>query len=150
LLLWTRPPRISRHDVLGGLLAFAVLWLGVGLLAQVVWLPWLLISRRLVLWPLGALLLLPWFLATAETVQGARLAGRTGWWLAHSAVLAGALFLALRLNPELSFLILILPLFPAILGLHALAAAPHRARWPFALSGALFVSWLLLTVFPLA
>ena len=150
LLLWTRPPRMSRHDVLGGLLAFAVLWLGVGLLAQLVWLPWLLIPRRLVLWPLGTLLLLPWFLAAGETVQGARLTRRTGWWLAHSAVLTGALFLALRLNPELSFLILILPLFPVILGLHALAAAPQRERWPFALSGALFVSWLLLTVFPLS
>jgi len=63
--------------------------------------------------------------------------------------LVGSLYLALVLNPELGFLVLLLPLFPIVVGLHALAAAPHRGVWPFALSGALFVSWLLLAVFPL-
>ncbi len=148
-LLWLRPPFWSLRGVLGGLLAFAVLWLGVGLLGQQVWLPWLLIPRRLLLWPLGALLLLPWFLTAGETVEGAHALGRIGGWLAHSAVLVGAIFLALRLSPELGFLIIILPLFPVIIGLHALAAAPYRGSWPFALSGALFVSWVLLAVFPL-
>jgi hypothetical protein len=148
-LLWLGPRAPSRRSLLGGLMAFAVLWLGVGLLAQWVWLPWLLIPGRLALWPLGAMLLLPWFLAAGETVQNARLGGRFGWWLAHSAVLLGTLYLALILSPELGFLFLLLPLFPAVLGLHALAAAPYRGRWQFALSGALFVSWLLLAVFPL-
>jgi pimeloyl-ACP methyl ester carboxylesterase len=148
-LLWLGPGVPSRRALLGGLMAFAVLWLGVGLLAQWVWLPWLLIPSRLVLWPLGALLLLPWFLAAGQTVRTARLGGRLGWWLAHSMVLLGTLYLALTLSPELGFLFLLLPLFPAVLGLHALAAAPHRGQWPFALSGALFVSWLLLAVFPL-
>lgn len=147
--LWLRPRPPSRQSWLGSLVAFALLWLGVGLLAQWVWLPWLLIPGRLVLWPLAALLLLPWFLAAGETVRGARLGGRLGWWLAHSLVLLGTLYLALVLNPELGFLVLLLPLFPAVLGLHALAAAPHRGSWPFALSGALFISWLLLAVFPL-
>jgi pimeloyl-ACP methyl ester carboxylesterase len=149
LFLRIRPSALSGRALLGGLLAFAALWLGVGLLGQLVWLPWLLIPRRLLLWPLGMLLLLPWFLAAGETVQGAGLTGRIGWWLVHSAVLAAALFLALLLSPELGFLILILPLFPIILGLHALVAAPYRGTWPFALSGALFTSWLLLAVFPL-
>ena len=149
VILWRRPRVPSRQDLLGGLLAFAVLWLGVGLLAQWVWLPWLLIPGRLVLWPLGALLLLPWFLAAGETLRDARLGGRVGWWLAHSLVLLGTLYLALVLTPELGFLVLLLPLFPAVLGLHVLAAAPHRGAWPFALSGALFTSWLLLAVFPL-
>jgi hypothetical protein len=148
-ILWLRPRVPSRQDLLAGLLAFAVLWLGVGLLAQWVWLPWLLIPGRLVLWPLGALLLLPWFLAAGETVQAARPVGRLGWWLAHSLVLLGTLYLSLVLTPDLGFLILLLPLFPAVLGLHALAAAPHHGVWPFALSGALFISWLLLAVFPL-
>jgi dienelactone hydrolase len=148
VLLWVPPTVPTGRTVLGGLMAFAVLWLGVGLLGQLVWLPWLLIPRRLVVWPLGVVLLLPWFLAAGETVGRARL-GRIGWWLAHSVVVMGALLLAIRLSPELGFLILILPLFPVILGLHALAAAPYRRSWPFALSGALFVSWLLLAVFPL-
>lgn len=147
--LWIRPRAPSRRALLGAILAFSVLWLGVGLLAQWVWLPWLLIPGRLVLWPLAVLLLLPWFLAAGETVQAARLGGRLGWWLAHSLVLLGALGLAVVLTPELGFLFLLLPLFPAVLGLHALAAAPQCGVWPFALSGALFVGWLLLAVFPL-
>jgi hypothetical protein len=61
----------------------------------------------------------------------------------------GALFLAIRLNPELGFLILILPVFPFVLGLHALAAGPYRWRAPFALGGALFFGWMVLAVFPL-
>jgi hypothetical protein len=69
--------------------------------------------------------------------------------LAQSAILVAALTLALQLSPEMGFLILILPLFPIILGLHTLAAAPYRGSWPFALSGALFVGWLLLAVFPM-
>jgi pimeloyl-ACP methyl ester carboxylesterase len=149
LLLAQRPPRPSGRSVLAGLLAFAALWLGVGLLGQLVWLPWLLIPRRLVLWPIGALLLLPWFLAVGEAAKGTNVVRKVGWWLAHSAILAGSMFLALQLSPELGFLILILPLFPIILALHALVTGPYRGSWPFALSGALFTSWLLLAVFPL-
>jgi hypothetical protein len=61
----------------------------------------------------------------------------------------GGLWLGMRSSAGLGFIGLILPLFPAVLGLHALTALPYRAPWPFALSGAAFVSWLLLTVFPL-
>jgi hypothetical protein len=64
-------------------------------------------------------------------------------------VLVGGLLLALRLNPELGFLILILPVFPLVLGLHALAAGPYSWRVSFAVGGSLFVAWLLLAVFPL-
>jgi dienelactone hydrolase len=148
VLLRVRPSRLWRRALWGGLLVFAALWLGVGLMGQFVWLPWLLIPRRLLLWPLGVVLLLPWFLAVGEASEKAGTVGKAGWWLAHSAVLLAAMVLALQLNPELGFLILILPLFPAILGLHALACAPQRGSWPFALSGALFTSWLLLAVFP--
>ena len=74
-------------------MAFAVIWLGAGLLGQLVWQPWLLIPRRLLLWPLGGLFLLPWFLVVGETTRGAGLAGQIGWWLGHSAVLAGGLLL---------------------------------------------------------
>ena len=53
LLLWTRLTLPSRRAVLGGLAAFAALWLSVGLLGQLVWFPWLLIWPRLRLWPLA-------------------------------------------------------------------------------------------------
>ena len=149
MLLWVWPGAPALRAILGGLLAFALLWLGLGLLAEWVWLPWLLIPRRLILWPLGIVLTLPWFLAAGETVRGTGLGGRVGWWVGHSLVLAVTLFLALQLNPTLGYLILILPMFPIIVGLHAMAAAPYRRSWPFAISGALFVSWMLLAVFPL-
>ena len=149
LLLWSLPSRPARGSLLAGLLAFAALWLGVGLLGQLVWLPWLLIPRRLILWPLATVLLLPWFLAVGESLRDAGAAGRAGWWLAHSLLLGGGFFLALQLNPELGFLILILPLFPIILGFHAWVTARQKGAWSFALSGALFIGWLLLAVFPL-
>jgi pimeloyl-ACP methyl ester carboxylesterase len=149
LLLRTRPSVPGRRAMVAALATFAVLWIGVGLLAQYVWLPWLMIPRRLLLWPLGALLLLPWFLALGTLGADAGPTGRLGQWLVGSATLVGAMVLALRLSPDLGFLILILPLFPIILGIHALAVAPYRGPWPYAFSGALFTSWLLLAVFPL-
>ncbi len=148
-LLGVRPSRPTGRAVLSGLLAAALLWLGVGLLGQLVWLPWLLVPQRLLLWPLGVLLLLPWFLAVGEAGRGAGAMGKVGWWLAHSIVVAAAMFLALMLNPELGFLVLILPMFPIILGFLALATASHRGSWPLTLSGAVFTSWLLLAVFPM-
>lgn len=142
------PARFSRQQVISGLVIFAFLWLGVGLLGQMVWLHWLLIPARLVLWLLGSLLLLPWFLAVGEASIRATGLARAGWWLAHSALLVGGLLLALSINPALGFLILILPLLPALVALHALAAAPYQGSWAFALSGAMFLSWTILAVFP--
>ncbi|HDQ72150.1 MAG TPA: hypothetical protein ENN19_08640 [Chloroflexi bacterium] len=138
-------------------MAFTALWLGVGLLGQLIWLPWLLIPRGLLLWPLGTALLLPWFLATGETAdetadetaQESGALGRLGWCLAHSSVLIGCLFLSMQLSPELGFIAIVLPLFPVILGLHALAVVGQRGSFPFGLSGAMFVSELLLAIFPL-
>jgi dienelactone hydrolase len=157
LLLWPQRaagwPLPTGRELAGGLLVLALLWLGVGLLGQLVWLPWLLIPRRLILWPLGAALLLPWFLAVGESYTGPggvrRLASRVGLWLVHSLLLIGAMGLALWLTPALGFLLIVLPLFPIMLGLHTLAGLRYGGRWAFALSGALFVSWLLLAVFPL-
>ena len=142
-------PHPGLRDWLAGLAVFAALWLGVGLLGQMVWLQWLLIPARLWLWLPGSLLLLPWFLAVGQAGQGGGALVKAGWWVVHSALLVGGLVLTVWLNPELGFLFLILPLLPAVLGLHALAIAPYRGSWPFALSGALFLSWIILAIFPL-
>jgi pimeloyl-ACP methyl ester carboxylesterase len=139
----------SRRTLFGGLIAFAVLWLGVGLLAHFVWLPWLLIPRRLVLWPLGALLAFPWFLAIGETVRGEGFISRLLGWVWHTVVLGAGFVLALRLVPELFILVLILPLLPIVNGLLELVTARLRGSWPFAISGALFMSWVILAVFPM-
>jgi pimeloyl-ACP methyl ester carboxylesterase len=149
-LLWQRPLRLALRGVSGGLLSFAILWLGVGLIGHWVWLPWLLIPRRLVLWPLGVLMLLPWFLAAGQTRGLAGPPARAGWWLAHTLVLVAGMLLAVTLSSSLGFIMLILPVYPIMLGLHALATGAQRDAWPFAISGALYLSWVLLSVFPLA
>jgi len=149
LLLRGRLSLPSRREILSGLLIFAALWLGVGLLGDVVWLPWLLIPKRLALWPLGSLAVLPWCLVVGEASRQASGWGRLGWWLFHSVLLFAALALAIRLTPELGFLTLILPVFPIILFFQTIPNIPQKGAWPFALSGALFVSWMLLAVFPL-
>jgi hypothetical protein len=149
LLLGRMPVHLVRPALLGSLMVFATLWIGLGVLGNYVWLPWILIPKRLILWPLGVVLSLPWFLAVAQAVLPTSRLGRALWWLGYSMTLVGALFLALRLNPELGFLIIIVPVFPVVLGLHALAAGPYRWRSAFALGGALFIGWLVLAVFPL-
>jgi hypothetical protein len=141
--------RPSVREWLGALAAFGALWLGVGLLGQMVWLQWMLIPARLWLWLPGSLLLLPWFLAVGRASQGGGILVKSAWWLAHSVLLVGGLLLTVWLNPELGFLFLILPLLPVVLGLHALASGPYRGSWPFALSGALFLAWIILAIFPL-
>jgi pimeloyl-ACP methyl ester carboxylesterase len=139
----------SLQSTLAGLLTFTALWLGVGLLGDTVWQPWLLIPPRLVSWPLAAVLLLPWFLAVSELGRGASWLGQTAAWLAHSTLLISGLLLAIRLTPGIGFLTLIAPVFPAFFALHALVSGPYRGSWPFVLSGAMFTSWMLLAVFPL-
>jgi hypothetical protein len=140
----------SRRDLFGGLIVFAALWFGVGLIAHFVWLPWLLIPKRLVLWPLGTLLSLPWFLVIGETLRGDGFLNRMLGWVWHTLVLGAGFILALRLVPELFVLILMLPVLPIVNGLLELASARLRGSWPFAIGGAMFMSWVLLAVFPMA
>jgi len=148
-LLGFRLPTLSTRLLLSGSAAFAILWLGVGLLSNVVWIPWLLIPKRLILWPVGALLTLPWFLAIGETLRGEKFLRRFAGWIGHSILLAAAFVLSMRLIPGLYVLILMLPLLPVLIGLVELAAARLRGSWPFAICGALFLSWTLLAVFPI-
>jgi pimeloyl-ACP methyl ester carboxylesterase len=149
LVLWQKPEGVTGRRTLAAIVIFAGLWVGVGLLGELVWLQWLLIPRRLFLWLIGSILLLPLFMALAEMVRGSGTLGRIGWWLVYSLLLAGGLVLVITLNPDLGVLGLILPLLPAVFGFHALAAGPYRHRWSFALSGALFLSWVIAAVFPL-
>jgi hypothetical protein len=150
LVFWQKPEGVNGTRTLAALVIFSGLWIGVGLLGQLVWLQWILIPKRLVIWLLGTILLIPLFMALAEMVRGSGTLGRIGWWLFYSLVLVGGLVLVINLNPDLSVLGLILPLLPAVLGLHALAAGPYRHRWSFALSAGLFLSWVIAAVFPLA
>jgi pimeloyl-ACP methyl ester carboxylesterase len=149
VLLRMKPLVPSRRALSGGLLASAALWLGVGLLGHYVWLPWLLIPRRLLLVPVSVLIVLPWFLAIGEALHGEGFLVRLCGWFWHSVVFAAGIVLAQRLIPELSFLLLIMPLVPVIIGVVELVTARLRGSWPFAISGALYMSWMILAVLPI-
>ncbi len=139
----------GRVEIIKGLIAFAALWLGVGLLGNFVWLPWLLIPTRLWLWIPGSILLLPWFYSVGEVAKHSTALGQIGWWLYEVFVVLAGFFLAITITPELGFIFILLPLIPVILGLHMLAIRPRHGSWAFALSGAMLLSWLLIAVFPL-
>jgi hypothetical protein len=150
-LLIVRPHiyRPGSMEIIKGLAVFAALWLGVGLLGHFVWLPWLLIPARLWLWIPASILLLPWFYAVGEASKQANWIGRIGWWLCQVAAMIAGFYLAITINHELGFIFLLLPLIPVMLGLHMLAISSKHGSWAFALPGAMFLSWLLLAVFPL-
>lgn len=143
------PRRPSWRETAAGLLAFAVLWLGVGLLAERVWAPWLLIWPRLRWWPLAVFCLLPWFMAVGQTILGDSRAAHSGRWALHCLVAVGGLMAAVQLTPEIGFVMLIVAALPVLLAVHALAAGAQRASWPYAISGALVIGWMLLAIFPL-
>jgi len=150
-LLILRPKiyKPSLTELFKCLIAFSALWLGVGLMGHFVWLPWLLIPSRLWLWIPGSIILLPWYFAVGAATIKTKPAGLLGWWFFQVISILLCLFLAIRLNPGLGFLILILPLVPVIIGLHMLVISSKHGIWAYALSGAMFTSWLILAVFPL-
>jgi pimeloyl-ACP methyl ester carboxylesterase len=150
-LLIIRPQiyKPSSTELLKSIVAFSALWLGVGLLGHFVWLPWLLIPSRLWLWIPGSIILLPWYFAVGSATIKTKPAGLLGWWFFQVISILVSLFLAIRLNPGLGFLFLILPLVPVIIGLHMLVITSKHGVWAYALSGTMFTSWLILAVFPL-
>jgi pimeloyl-ACP methyl ester carboxylesterase len=141
--------RPSKQEIAASGVVFAVLWISVGLLGQMVWLQWVLIPERLTVWLIGIVMILPWFLAISESSLPARKPQWVIWWLLDCILVVGGLLILLRLLPEYSFLLLLLPIVPAIIGLHSLATLPYRQRWSFTLSGAFFLSWVIAAIFPL-
>jgi len=145
-------PHIFRpkiNELFKSLLAFACLWLGVGLLGNFVWLPWLLIPYRLWLWIPGSVIVFPWFMAIAEAAKDARFSSQFGWWVFQSVTIILSLYLAIMLIPGLGFIFIILPLVPIMIGLHMLVISSKHGSWAYGLPGAMFIAWLLLAVFPL-
>ncbi len=145
-----RPSRPTRRSLLWGLVLFVLLWLILGALAQIVWLPWLLVPARLVRWPLLAFMCLPWTVAAAHGSHSPRWTTHAGWWFVQTVLISAGLLLAIVLIPGLFVLVLVLPLFPLIIGLMTIANAALRDPWASGLGNALLFAWLLLAYFPLA
>jgi pimeloyl-ACP methyl ester carboxylesterase len=145
-------PQFSKpapRELASGLIAFAGLWLGVGLLGNFIWLPWILIPARFLLWFPGSIILLPWFFTIGYEIKGSKPASLLGWWIFQVFTIIVCLLLAIRISPDLGFLYIILPLVPVLIGLHMLVISSKHGTWAYAMSGAMFTAWLILAVFPL-
>lgn len=143
-------PRPKIKNLYFGLVLFALLWLAFGAMAQVVWLQWWLIPSRLLVWPILSLACLPWFLASEIVQQNVGIGKRLAWWFCQSILLITGLIVAVSLVPSLSFIYLLLPIFPLVFGVLAFAAAQVNDAWTYALGSTLFFGWTLAAAFPLA
>lgn len=143
------PPCTVRSLGLG-IALFILLWVAFGAMAQVVWLQWWLIPARLKLWLVLSLLCFPWFLASGQAVQGVGIASRLLWWLGQSVALVGGFFLTLQFLPQLSFIFLLLPLFPLFMAMFSYIAAMLKEVWSYAVGCALFFGWVITAAFPMS
>lgn len=133
-----------------GVAVFAILWIAFGAMAQVVWLQWWLIPVRFRLWLPLAIACLPWFLASGMVQQGVGTSTRIAWWLGQSVGLIGGFLLTLQLLPQLGFIVLLLPLFPPLIGILSWVAGLIKDAWIYAIASALFFGWILAAGFPLS
>jgi dienelactone hydrolase len=149
LALGHRPARPEPVDVAWALGMLAVLVVAFGVLGTRVWLPFVPPPRRALLAVPLALATLPWTLAVAGTLQGAR-----GWRLAGRSLLVVTtllvtLGLAAFVVPALGFLVLLLPLLPGLVVLVVVATSPVPRPWAGGLAGAAFLGWTMAVLFPL-
>ena len=144
-----RPARPDGRDAGWAVLTGAV-GVALGAAASLAWLPWWPVGVRAALVPLLVLACLPVTIGAATAVQGRHGAAALGTW----AVVAGALTLGLGLAavvvPGVGFLVLLLPLVPAVVGLLLALAAPLDRPWAAGTGGAVVLGWLLAVLFPLA
>jgi pimeloyl-ACP methyl ester carboxylesterase len=149
LAVIAKVPRPGVADLRLGLLSFALLWVGLGVAAQGVWLPWFLNVPRLLLWFPIAIGCVPWFLAAGIAQQNAKPLAQVGWWLGQSMTVILGLILTIVLLPSLGFMVLLLPVFLILFGLFTFLCSQLKSPWAFAIGSAPIFSWLIVTPFPL-
>jgi ABC-type Na+ efflux pump permease subunit len=62
----------------------------------------------------------------------------------------GGFFLTLQFVPQLSFIFLLLPLFPLFTAMFSYVAAMLNEVWIYTLGCALFFGWVIAAAFPLS
>ena len=144
-----RPARPDGRDAGWAVLAGAVA-VAIGATAATAWLPWWPTGPRVGLVPLLVLAALPLTVAAATALQGRRGAAALGTWGAVAGLVTLGLGLAALVVPGVGFLVLLLPLVPAVLGLVLALAAPLERPWAAGAAGAVLLGWLLAVPFPLA
>jgi hypothetical protein len=149
LRLGARPRAPDARDAVWSLVLLAVLVAAFGLLAAEVWLPWYPIPERARLAVPLAVVVLPWTLALAAAVQGRRGLRLLGWWVAISAIVLVTLGAAASVVAGLGFVVLLLPLLPAIFALALVVVAPVQRPWAAGVATAVFLGWTMTVLFPL-
>jgi pimeloyl-ACP methyl ester carboxylesterase len=149
LVLGARPRPPDARDVAWSLVLLAVLVAAFGLLAAQVWLPWFPIPERARLALPLAVVVLPWTLALATAVQGRRGLRLIGWWVATSAIVLVTLGAAASVVAGLGFVMLLLPLLPALVALGLVVVAPVQRPWAAGVAIAVFLGWTMTVLFPL-
>ena len=143
-------PRLSGQMAGVGVMLFALLWVAVGAMAQVVWLQWWLIPARLTIWLPIAIACFPWFLASGMVQQDTRWQTRLAWWFGQSVMMIAGFLLVIVCLPKLGFMFLLLPLFPLVMALFAVMSSLFNQAWIYAIANTLFFAWLLAAGFPLS
>jgi dienelactone hydrolase len=144
-----RPARPDVRDLGWGILA-AVALVAIGASGERAWLAWWPSElRRTLIVPL-ALAVLPYLLAMMAVLQGRRGSRLLAGWAVIATMTLVTLGAAALTVPGIGFLILILPLLPLVLGLVVAVGGVMDRPWAGALSGSLFLGWLLAVLFPLA
>ncbi len=150
-LIAMAPPQLpSARAWVVGITLFIILSIGFGAMAQVVWLEWWLIPARLQIFPILAVACFPWFLASGVAQQNLNFGQRILWWLGQSTVLIGGFILVLYFLPQLSFIYLLLPLFPVFIAIFSFCSGLLNNPWAYAIGSTLFFGWVLASAFPLS
>jgi dienelactone hydrolase len=144
-----RPARPVARDLGWGALAASLL-VALGASGERAWLAWWPSGARATLVLPLALAVLPFMLAMMGVLQGRRGVRLIGGWAAISVMTLVTLGAAAFVVPGIGFLVLILPLLPLVLGLVVAVGGVMDRPWAGALSGSLFLGWLLAVLFPLA
>jgi len=149
--LWVgpRPARPQGRDLGWAAVLVVVLAGALAVLGARVWLPDLPSGTRGVWFGAFALLALPWSVALATTLQGARGWRAVAWWLALAAVTTGGFAGAAVAVPSLGFLLLLLPLIPVLLTVAVVAWLPVQRPWSAGIATAVLLAWMLAILFPL-
>jgi len=144
-----RPVRPELRDLGWSLLAVgAVVLLGAS--AALAWLSWWAVGVRAGTAALMSVSLLPFCLALAALLQGRHgFRAATAWFTTSAAVLV-TLGAAAAIVPGLGFLLLVLPILPAVLAAMTALSVGLDRPWASGLAGAVLMGWLLAVVFPIA
>ena len=144
-----RPGAPEPRDVGWAALTTVALVL-LGASSTLAWAPWWLDGARVTTAVLLAALLLPFSVAVGAALHGRRGRSTVTAWVGISAAVVLTLGVAAVVIPSMTFLVLVLPLLPAVLAATTAVTAGVDRPWAAGIATAVLLGWLLAMLFPLA